>query len=380
MDDNGIPNLLRPIQPHPKDGSGRMIEEWELCANENTRRIMGRQCFQKIAKRLLSEDGKSVYVTGRQGSGKTCALLSMVASARLSGHIVLFLPDGHRLSEHGYYIEPNSHLNSRNEQLFDLPVLSQEICGQLMQSHEQDLERFHVPYERLEQWMSKKTMTQFMEALGRTKDDDDEDDEKEDPDSITLTDVLKIGSTTENLAAACYNVAIDTLMNQTDQPFTVVLDEFNCYFDRGHYFHMDYDPSVRKSIPPHKINLFRPFINAMGVQTSEEHVGAGNLEILPHPMPMKRGGIVVAITESHAIKRRYTNALTDAMKMTNVTIVDVPPFSPLEVEHILANFEITGIGRLRFDRGETIMNEQEVAYLRMVSGGYGQSLLDACIM
>jgi hypothetical protein len=32
------------------------------------------------------------------------------------------------------------------------------------------------------------------------------------------------------------------------------------------------------------------------------------------------------------------------------------------------------------DQGETVMNEQEVTYLRIVSGGVAQKLMDACIL
>jgi len=344
-----------------------MLEDWELSANDNTRRIMGRQCIREIAKSIEAADGSRVYVTGRKGTGKTAALLSIVASARLSGHIVLFLPDGDRLSERGFYIEPNKHLKaSTGEKLFDLPVLSQEICGQLMEAHSKDFEGMDVSNECLQKWMSDKDIIKLMKALER---------DSEDYASIALTDILKIGTDTVNIAAGCYNAAIDTLMNQTDKPFTVVMDEFNSYFDHGHYFHMEYDPAVSRPIPSHKINLFQPFVNAMGVQKSDKD----SFDAV-QSVPMKLGGIVAGITESHAIKQIFTNALTDAMNEAGVKIVDVPPFSHLEVEHILANFEIAGIGRLRFDRGETVMNKQEVAYLRMVSGGYGQSLLDASIM
>ena len=96
-------------------------------------------------------------------------------------------------------------------------------------------------------------------------------------------------------------------------------------------------------------------------------------------VPMKVGGIIAGITESHAVTKKCTKDLIDAIAASGATCVDVPQYSALEVEHILANFEIIGIGRLRFDRGETVMNNQEVAYLRMVSGAVGQPLLDACV-
>jgi hypothetical protein len=61
-------------------------------------------------------------------------------------------------------------------------------------------------------------------------------------------------------------------------------------------------------------------------------------------------------------------------------VVEVRRFNNVEVQHILYNFEITGIGRLRFDRGNTTLNPEEVEYLRMVSGGTGQHLMDACMI
>lgn len=100
--------------------------------------------------------------------------------------------------------------------------------------------------------------------------------------------------------------------------------------------------------------------------------------------PMKRGAIVVGTTESHSVARMFTDHLSDTMEAQQgddgVKVVEVLPFSPVETERIVANFEVTGVGRLRFDRGATVMNDQEVAYLRLVSGGNGQNLMDACII
>jgi hypothetical protein len=61
-------------------------------------------------------------------------------------------------------------------------------------------------------------------------------------------------------------------------------------------------------------------------------------------------------------------------------VVEVPRFSDVEVDHIVANYESIGLGNMRLDRGDTVMNEQEVAYLRMVSGAIGQKLLDASVL
>ena len=67
----------RPLQSHHKEGTGRMVEEWDLAANKATKRIMVRQCVRDIAQ-TLEEAGKEgsdnvtrrVYVKGKAGVGK----------------------------------------------------------------------------------------------------------------------------------------------------------------------------------------------------------------------------------------------------------------------------------------------------------------------
>ena len=91
------------------------------------------------------------------------------------------------------------------------------------------------------------------------------------------------------------------------------------------------------------------------------------------------------MSESKAVRRTFTKSLTEsanalAERDNPVNVVEVRRFSNVEVQHILYNFEITGIGRLRFDRGNTTLNPEEVEYLRMVSGGTGQHLMDACMI
>ncbi len=375
LDEAGIPKLLYPLKSHPHDGPGRMVEEWELSANQNTKRIMGRQCMSDIARVLNesskedSKHGSRVFVTGRKGAGKSAALAAVVASARLSGHIVLYLPDGDRLAKHGFYVEPNYHrkvaADGEGGNVYDLPLLSKEVCSQLHESHSNDMEGMVVTKDTLEKSMSSDQLKKFAKNVEATSDDG----------SVALNDLLNVGKESTGLAAACYSAAVDTLMAQTSTPFTVVIDQYNCIYDRGHYFHADYDPTVKQAIPVHKITLFQPLVNSIGVEKSED----GQFTIAKEPKLMKRGGIITGITESHAVARNFTAGLTNAVIEAGVNVVDVPQYSPLEVEHILSNFEIIGVGRLRFDRGETVMNKQEVAYLRMVSGGVGQPLLDACL-
>jgi len=204
------------------------------------------------------------------------------------------------------------------------------------------------------------------------------------PPSLSLNVLLKIGSEDVEFSSGIYTAVVQNLTNQSQTPFTVVMDEFNCYFDRGHYFHQNYDPTVVKSIPPNRISLFKPLLAAIGLEKDDD----GTIRSV-EPIPIQRGGIVVGTSESRSVGQSVMEALDDAIDTgvvvdgggggSYITAVDVPQYSPLEVEHVLANFEVTGIGRLRFDQGATVMDEQEVAYLRMVSGGVGQKLLDSCI-
>ena len=144
---------------------------------------------------------------------------------------------------------------------------------------------------------------------------------------------------------------------------------------------MAWDEDVRDPIPCERITLFEHALGVMGLSTSDDD----DPKIAKH---IKRGGIVVGVTESHAVARRITDSLTASAKRqstkdgapTDLHIVEVPRFSDIEADHILANFEATGVGKLRMDRGETLMDEQEVAYLKMVSGCIGQNLLDSSIL
>jgi len=374
-DGKDTPSIVHPLTPHHKEGTGRMVEEWELAANKGTKRIMLRQCVRDIAQTLV-EAGKEesnatrvrrVYVKGGKGVGKTATLAAVVASARQSGQVVLYLPDGDRLRKLGKYIRPN---NYREGSLYDLPVLAKEVCSQFLESHGKDLEDITIDPKQASEFLS--------------EDDLDKISSRQDKDinSLSLVDLLEVGCDSTTLSSGCYATVIDSLMNQTDKPFVVVMDGFNCYFDHGHYFHETYDPDVIKAIPFQKITLLKPLLEAMGLEKAENRKA---LCRAIEARPMKRGAIVVGTTESHSVARKFTDALSDAMEAqvtddNGVKVVNVLPYSPIEVEHIVANFETIGVGRLRFDRGDTVMNDQEVAYLRLVSGGVGQNLLDSCII
>jgi hypothetical protein len=95
INDDGVPNLLYPLNVHPKMGVGRMVEEWQLAANKETKRIMMRDAMREIASIVVEamaaaapapESGASaaddasrvattggaarVLVTGKRGVGK----------------------------------------------------------------------------------------------------------------------------------------------------------------------------------------------------------------------------------------------------------------------------------------------------------------------
>ena len=361
--DQVVPQILAPLKPHPRDGPGRMVEEWELSAHDSTRRIMLRESTRKIARVLEESPSSRVFVSGRKGVGKSAALASIVASARKSGYIVLYLPDGNRLHRSGFYVRPNPKL----EGIFDLPVLSQEVCKELLANHQSDLEGMQGEEKAIKHHFTDLQLEELEYSGG----------------PMALTDLLKIAESKTSLAAMCYTIVVEYLMEQQDKPFIMVLDEFNCYYEPGHYFHMEYDNNVRNAIPYDRINLFKPAMDAMALSLSDD---------LDEPVAVpsktvKKGGVIVGVSESCAVARRVTDSLTKyaqrsetegASSGTPLYVVEVPRFSEVEVDHILANFESIGIGNLRCDRGETVMNKYGVAYLRMVSSCVGQELLDVC--
>jgi small subunit ribosomal protein S29 len=355
-----VPSILNPLQPHRHDGPGRMVEEWEIAANKKTKRIMIRDATKSIAKILEEHDSSRIFVHGRRGVGKTAVLASIVASARRSGHIVLYLPDGDRLRKNGYFVTPNA----QREGMFDLQNLSQEACEQLLANHADDLVGMEADKATMEYYFKDTQLKRIPDYTG---------------DTLSLLTLLNYAKERKNHAPMSYSVVVDRLMNQVEKPFLMVMDEFNCYYDHGHYFHMAYDEDVREAIPYKNINLFEHAMAAMTLSADDD----GD-EITQSPKLMKRGAIIVATTESHAVRRKISDSLIESAQSQaedgDMHVVEVPRFSNVEVEHILANFECIGLGKLRLDRGDTVMNEQEVAYLKMASGSVGQKLLDVSVM
>lgn len=65
-----VPSILLPLAPHPRDGPGRMVEEWELAAHKTTKRILMRQSTRKVAETLMQQESSRIFVCGRKGVGK----------------------------------------------------------------------------------------------------------------------------------------------------------------------------------------------------------------------------------------------------------------------------------------------------------------------
>lgn len=363
--DSVVPQILQPLRLSTKrETIGRMAEEWELAALKTSRRIMLRDCTRTIAQAVLSDQPSRVVVHGRTGMGKSAALSAIVASARSSGSIVLYISEGDNIHRNFSYCEHND----RRKGLFHLPQLQKEVCHQLLQMHKPDLANLHVTSEAIGTFMTGAQVKRFSE-------------EHPGPE-FTLVDLLQYGVDNINAAGACYDIVVDALMKQEEKDFVMVIDEFNCFLQKSMYFHEEYDPEVKKAVPHGQTTLLKPFLDAIGVPASSE-------EDFVHPENppslMKRGSIVVATTESHAVPDAVTdnfvrNASAMAANDPTLCVVEVPRLSKLEFDHMVANYESIGLGNLRMDQGETVMNPQEMEYLRMVTGGEPMKLMNACVI
>ena len=68
--DEMVPSILSPLKPHPREGPGRMVEEWQLAAHKKTKRILVRAATRTIAKTLEEKEASRIFVHGRRGVGK----------------------------------------------------------------------------------------------------------------------------------------------------------------------------------------------------------------------------------------------------------------------------------------------------------------------
>jgi small subunit ribosomal protein S29 len=434
-----VPKILIPMKCSipTKPMLGRVVEEWELAALKTSKRIMLRQCTRTIAQIITNATTKNdnhdfsssnasttarlddsatnnnsptnpitsndiatvtpasekglvstqsnqplsarILVHGVQGVGKTAVLASIVACARRSGAIVLFIPDGNQMHQNGFYVEPDD----KRTGIFNLPILTQTVCRHLMESHENEMKDFMVEASVVDTFFTESQIRKIKEYTVGT--------------SISLVSLLNNGIERTDLAPMCYAAAMYVLMSQNEKDFIMVLDEGNCfYIPQGHYYHESYDFNVKKSIPYHQISLFEPFLNTMNItslQANDDNysptLDATSTSLLPSNI--QRGAIIIGTTESHAIPRIVTDTLIANAKivaagassplMTSpLHLVEVPRLTSIEVQHMVSNYEATGVGNLRLDRGKTVMNHNEVSYLHMVSGGIPQHLMNACMM
>ena len=340
------------------------------------------------------------FITSCHAPPQTATLAGFVASARVSGHIVVYLPDGDRLRKHGYYIEPDV----RRPGVWNLPEIGKELCEELLVSHGDDLSEMGITATR-EAMAPYMTADHIRRTFKRAYKEDKSMTEEEvlQKTELSLEQLLKVGIGSSTLSNGAYATVVSLLMNQTERPFTVVMDEYNCYFDHGHYFHVNYDEHVRRAIPPNRISVFKPFMDAMGLYPSEagtdiskHYSEEGNGATSAGDAMMKWGAMIVGTSESRAVKSSFTRALEEAARAQSsstlpssgkedgrpppIHTVNVQRYDKNEVQHVLYNYEITGVGRLRFDRGNTALNTEEVEYLRLVSGGIGQRLMDSCML
>jgi len=109
-----VPNLLYPLNVHKAEGVGRMVEEWQLAANKETKRIMIRDVMVDIASKIVDaanccadgDEGETkkkgaarVFVSGKRGAGKVCSVL--IDIVMLFGYCILVtFPNLHSLSSH----------------------------------------------------------------------------------------------------------------------------------------------------------------------------------------------------------------------------------------------------------------------------------------
>eukprot|EP00536_Pseudo-nitzschia_multiseries_P013392 jgi/Psemu1/211481/e_gw1.570.31.1 len=388
-----VPSILKPLAPHRHGGPGKMVEEWELAAHPSTKRILLRECTSRIAGHLVNNNNNNnnndanaaskIYVHGKRGTGKSAVLASIVASARRSGCIVVYLPDGDRLRKNGFFVTPSTHPDRKGT--FDLQDLSREALIQLGDSHASDLEGMVADKETLSRFFKDTQLQKVDEHLS------EQEQASTTENGVALTDLIAYAKDNKKHAPMCYSAVLHHLLYvytpTTDtKKVVLVMDEFNCLFDHGQYFHMSYDEHVRNAIPCDKINLFEPILAAMNLTTLDEASTTDNHST----PPVLRASVVVGTTESHAVRRDTTDALTECAQRRSAAsnagstgdfhVVEVPRFSSLEADHVLANFEAIGIGKLRLDRGDTLMDSQEVEFLKMASGSVGQKLLDVSIL
>lgn len=327
-----------------------MQEDFELAAS-SSKNILLRSITRQIAQ-TISENKTNIYLYGREGVGKSICMNTIIACVRKDPkYICLFLPNGDKITQHYSYIEPSR----MKEGFFDLPVLSQEACEQVLKGHGDQLEGLEVHSEAQKDLLKECFTEEQLQTLNYFSQE-----------KITLHQIAQDGSENAEYGAQAYNYLTKYLSHhQTKYKFLIAVDEYNMYHWRSLYYHEEYDDDVRYPIPFYRVNLLEPFLNPMKHDTKDENVI-----------------IFTAISNSRPVGKERTRKLTETTAATrqNVTTLEVPRYSKEEHEAMVAHFESVGIGKLRGDKGKLLNDEHEMKYLFMVSGGIGKHLLNACII
>ena len=93
----------------------------------------------------------------------------------MSGHFVLYLPDGDRLRKHGFYVTPCDHRKG----LYNLPEIAKEFCQQLLTSHLDDINAMApVSREEMKEYLSDDQITRVFKRAYREDDAVSEEEER----------------------------------------------------------------------------------------------------------------------------------------------------------------------------------------------------------
>jgi len=268
---------------------------------------------------------------------KSVAISTVVAAARKEGSIVLFVPNVSKLRSSGKYVEPST----THSKMFDVPLLSMSFLQQLYDAHGDQLEDLKLTIE--------KNIALLPDDLQ----------------SGTLRDVVKTGKDSIDVADVAFIATMSELMTQDNFAFYTIFDEYNSWFDSPLYYHMDYK-GAETPIPHYLISAFQPMLT-MGF-------GENNSSL------MKKGGIIAAIDKTRPVKRSATVAACEQLEAEGALEVSVGRYSHTEFDHILSHYERVGIGKLRIYGADVLENEEEIAFLRMLTGCIGSKLLNSIII
>lgn len=95
---------------------------------------------------------------------------------------------------------------------------------------------------------------------------------------------------------------------------------------------------------------------------------------------MKRGGFIAAIDHTRPVKQSVTDAACKLLESEGVTNVEVGRYSHIEFDHMLSNYEMIGVGKLRIYGANVVENEEEISLLRMKTGCVGLNVLNGIII